>query len=274
VNPCSHDNECAKLVIVPYAVQTEMADQWHYVYYSYEQWGRGYIGRRSSKVHPSIDPYMGSFTDKTFAPTSKIILAEFDSVEEAIQAEINLHVFFAVDSNPHFANRARQTSTGFAWNRGCPTPRTGEQRQAMSNSLQCAWQEPEKRQKWLKGLRRAWNSESRRQAHRRARQSSRYRNEMSLLVKQRWENDDFRREQIQKIQEMSLSESWKKRHLDGCNKNRRYLYILTSPSGETFRVESLRLFCLAHKLNQECMRRVASGERRSHHGWKGERHAL
>jgi len=251
-----------------------MADRWHYVYYSYEQWGRGYIGRRSSKVHPSIDPYMGSFTDKTFAPTSKIILAEFDSVEEAIQAEINLHVFFAVDSNLHFANRARQTSTGFAWNRGCPTPRTGEQRQAMSNSLQCAWQEPEKRQKWLKGLRRAWSSESRRQAHRRARQSSRYRNEMSLLAKQRWENDDFRREQIQKIQEMSLSESWKKRHLDGCNKNRRYLYILTSPSGETFRVESLRLFCLAHKLNQECMRRVASGERKSHHGWKGERHAL
>ena len=251
-----------------------MADQWHYVYYSYEQWGRGYIGRRSSRVHPSIDSYMGSFRDKTFAPTSKIILAEFDSVEEAVQAEISLHAFFAVDSNPHFANQSRQTSTGFAWSKGSPGPRTREQRQTLSNSMQGAWQKPEKRQKWLRGLRGSWDSESRRQAHRRTRQSSQYRNKMSLSVKQRWENDDFRREQIQRIQEMSLSENWKKRHLAGCNKNRKYLYTLISPDGDSFEVESLRLFCLENKLNQECIRQVATGQKKSHRGWKAERRAL
>ena len=251
-----------------------MANQWHYVYYSYEQWGRGYIGRRSSKVHPSVDPYMGSFTDKTFAPTNKIILAEFGSADEAIQAEINLHAFFAVDSNLHFANQSRQTSTGFAWSRGCPTPRNEKQRQTMSNIIQGAWQEPKKRQKWLKGLRRSWNSESRRQAHRRARQSSQYRNKMSLLVSQRWDNNNFRSKQTARIREMSSSENWKKRHLEGCGKNRQYLYILTSPNGETFQVESLRLFCLAHELSQECIRRVASGQRKLHHGWKAERRAL
>lgn len=274
MNPCSHDNECAKLVIVPYAVQTEMAGQWHYVYYSYEQWGRGYIGRRSSKVPPNVDPYMGSFRDKIFAPTEKIVLAEFDSMEEAVQCEISLHTFFAVDSNPHFANQSRQTSTGFSYTGGCSTPRTREQRQAMSDMTRAAWQDPEQRQKMLIALRKRSDSETWRQAHLLARQSPEYRERMSLMARQRWENEDFNGEQIAKIKEMSLSESWKKRHLDGCNKNRRYLYILTSPNGETFQVESLRLFCLAHKLNEECIRRVASGERKSHHGWKAERHAL
>ena len=88
-------------------------DRWHYVYYSYEECGRGYIGKRSSKVPPEDDPYFGSFADKTFQPTRKIVIATFDSSENAIRAEIALHHFFKVDKEPHFANRAIQSSPRF-----------------------------------------------------------------------------------------------------------------------------------------------------------------
>lgn len=89
--------------------------QYHYTYYSYEEWGRGYIGRRSCYSPPGEDTlYFGSFSDKTFRPTEKVILETFDSVIQAIHAEIVLHYFYKVDVNPHFANRAKQTSTGFA----------------------------------------------------------------------------------------------------------------------------------------------------------------
>jgi hypothetical protein len=85
-----------------------------YTYYSYEPWGRGYIGKRECKCLPEEDfRYKGSFKDKTFKPTEKIILEEFGSCEEALDAEIKLHHFFEVDKNPHFANKARQTSTKF-----------------------------------------------------------------------------------------------------------------------------------------------------------------
>jgi len=85
-----------------------------YTYYSYEPWGRGYIGKRECKCLPEEDTkYFGSFKDKTFKPTEKIILGEFASREEAFDAEIKLHSFFEVDRNPHFANRSKQTSTRF-----------------------------------------------------------------------------------------------------------------------------------------------------------------
>jgi|688.fasta_scaffold632425_2 hypothetical protein len=86
----------------------------HYIYYSYEPWGRGYIGSRSCLCLPEEDcNYFGSFYDKTFAPKEKIILQVFETREEALNAEIILHDFYRVDLNPHFANKARQTSTKF-----------------------------------------------------------------------------------------------------------------------------------------------------------------
>ena len=84
-----------------------------YTYYSYEEYGRGYIGARS-KSPIGDDAYMGSFKDKSFNPTQKIILAEFSSMEEAIEVEVALHNYFDVAENPHFANRAKQTSSGFS----------------------------------------------------------------------------------------------------------------------------------------------------------------
>ena len=83
-----------------------------YVYYSYEEYGRGYIGKRECKCLPQEDVnYFGSFKDKTFNPTQKIILETFDSVEKSLEAECVLHNFYEVDKNSHFANRAKQTST-------------------------------------------------------------------------------------------------------------------------------------------------------------------
>ena len=85
----------------------------HYVYYSYEEFGRGYIGCRTSDCLPEDDDYLGSYHDETFSPTNKIVLETFSTREEALQAEIDLHEFYQVDKNPHFANKARQKTTGF-----------------------------------------------------------------------------------------------------------------------------------------------------------------
>jgi hypothetical protein len=83
--------------------------KYFYVYYSYECWGRGYIGKRECWCLPEEDiKYFGSYKDKTFKPTEKIILQTFNSQSEAYNAEIELHEFFQVDINPHFANKAKQ----------------------------------------------------------------------------------------------------------------------------------------------------------------------
>ena len=86
----------------------------HYVYYSYEEWGRGYIGCRSCNCLPEGDTgYFGSFRDKTFFPTEKTILFVCETRQEASEIEIELHDFFDVAVNSQFANRAKAVSTGF-----------------------------------------------------------------------------------------------------------------------------------------------------------------
>ena len=84
----------------------------NYVYYSYEEWGRGYIGVKFNS-DPDIDGYYGTYYDKAFSPTQKILLGCYRTKEEALEAEITLHSFFEVDKNPHFANQSRQASTRF-----------------------------------------------------------------------------------------------------------------------------------------------------------------
>jgi hypothetical protein len=86
----------------------------HYVYYSYEEWGRGYIGSRSCSCLPEEDfEYMGSYSDKTFNPTEKIILYVSPTREESNEVECLLHDLFEVDINPAFSNLSRQRSSGF-----------------------------------------------------------------------------------------------------------------------------------------------------------------
>lgn len=89
----------------------------YYTYYSYEEFGRGYIGYRKCPkgVSPEQDSYLGSFTDKTFKPTSKIILTTHNTKKEAILAEIKIQRLFSVVENLHFANRSYQTSTNFSF---------------------------------------------------------------------------------------------------------------------------------------------------------------
>ena len=93
----------------------ETPREYHYVYYSYEEYGRGYFGSRTCKCLPEDDvKYFGSFSDRTFKPTHKIILKDdYATREEAYTDEIILQRYYKVVENPHFANRAYQTSTKF-----------------------------------------------------------------------------------------------------------------------------------------------------------------
>lgn len=89
--------------------------KYHYTYYSYEEWGMGYFGSRSCNCLPEEDiNYFGSFGDKSFKPTQKIILKDdYPTRKDAIKDEVILHNYYDVAANPHFTNRAKQTSTGF-----------------------------------------------------------------------------------------------------------------------------------------------------------------
>jgi len=118
--------------------------KYHYVYYSYENWGRGYIGSRTSEVAPEKDvDYLGSYYDKSFNPTNKIILEVFEDRRQALEAEIKLHAFYQVDKNQHFANKARQTTTRFI----CCGPRSEEFKQNLSKRIKGRKLSPEHVQK-------------------------------------------------------------------------------------------------------------------------------
>jgi hypothetical protein len=93
----------------------ETPKEYYYTYYSYEKWGRGYFGSRGCYCLPEEDiRYLGSFTDKTFKPTQKIILkSDYATREEAYTDEIILHDFYDVANNPHFANKSKLNSTKF-----------------------------------------------------------------------------------------------------------------------------------------------------------------
>jgi hypothetical protein len=102
----------------------------HVVYLSFEdnKIGRDYIGKHSSE-NP-YDEYFGSFADKTFNPTDKIILEYAKSEEGAIKAEIRWQKAFQVVEDPHFANQSYQTSTGFR-----PRPWDEKTRKKVSEAL-------------------------------------------------------------------------------------------------------------------------------------------
>jgi hypothetical protein len=93
----------------------EIPGKYYYTYYSYEEWGRGYFGSRGCECLPEEDVnYLGSFSDKSFKPKYKIILKDdYATREEAYADEIILQEYYKVVENPHFANRAYQTSTKF-----------------------------------------------------------------------------------------------------------------------------------------------------------------
>jgi hypothetical protein len=107
--------------------------KYHYVYRSFEEGGSDYIGRRTCDCLPEEDiKYFGSFKDKTFKPTGKVILFVCETREEVAEIEIELHNFFEVAVNPQFANKAKATSTGFD---RTGVPNTEEQKKAKSERM-------------------------------------------------------------------------------------------------------------------------------------------
>ena len=104
----------SRKVLTSQTLQKSFMFKHHYVYHSYEEWGRGYIGIRSCDCLPEEDiGYFGSFKDKTFNPTEKTILLVRETRQEVVEIEIMLHDFFDVAVNPQFANRSKQKSTRF-----------------------------------------------------------------------------------------------------------------------------------------------------------------
>ena len=85
----------------------------HTVYNSYESTlnGRDYIGKHSTE--DLNDGYLGSFSDQEFDPDSRIIMAYSKTAEGAVWFEVNFHNVFNVDQDPGYANKVKQTSTGF-----------------------------------------------------------------------------------------------------------------------------------------------------------------
>ena len=126
----------------------EIPKEYHYTYYSYEEWGMGYFGSRTCKCIPEEDVnYFGTYSHKNFNPTQKIILkSDYDTRKEAIRDEISLQQYYKVVENSHFANRAYQTSTGFYCNKG-PSKEANKRRSEMMKTSYNPMSNPEYREK-------------------------------------------------------------------------------------------------------------------------------
>jgi len=57
---------------------------------------------------------MGSHKDPEYSPVEKWVWSEFETREEAANAEASLHEVFDVAASPHFANRCKATPSGFS----------------------------------------------------------------------------------------------------------------------------------------------------------------
>ena len=226
--------------------------KYFYVYYSYEEFGNGYIGKRECKCLPEEDiNYFGSFKDKTFRPTQKIILETFENVEEALEAECALHDFYEVDKNPHFANRAKQTSTKFY---------------CCLNGERNSSKRPEIREKIRQGKLGENNPTKRPEvrekisvAAKNRKASEETRKKMSEMRKGRPSpkgmlGKKLREEQRQKVREKKVARD---------NKT----WIIKDPEGKIHTTNNLKYFCDLNNLTDSAIHHVISGKRNHHKGW-------
>jgi hypothetical protein len=233
--------------------------KYFYVYYSYEEYGRGYIGKRECECLPEKDVnYFGSFKDKTFKPTQKIILETFDSVEKVLGAECALHNFYEVDKNPHFANRAKQTSTGFyyklshqeAKKRGREMKEKGlgvcglSKEQRIKNS-KIAVEKNKKNGGGFYGL-------SDEERTKNGKLGSKKAKEMQVGI---FALTFEQRSEIGKIGGKTTAEKLAKE------------FSLKSPNGEIIYAKNIRKFCRDNNLNAAHIGNVILGKRKSHKGW-------
>lgn len=278
--------------------------KYFYVYYSYEPWGRGYIGKRECSCLPVEDvKYFGSFRDKTFNPTEKLILETFDTLQEVLEAEIVLHDFYEVDKNPHFANRAKATSTGFYYSMsgkdnpfygGTFRPEVIEkiknyQRSLGENHISKTKEFKEK----LAEKCRSENGPSKSPEAKKKMSVSISKALRALGDKHPSKSDKFK-ESIRKHYEINghpwtgrkHSEETKalmSRNRKGRNKGVRhtqerkdkvsnskckYIYTFISPDNEVFEVANAYKFCKENNLSDVCVYKVAAGKKPSHKGWK------
>ena len=85
----------------------------HTVYLSFEDGkvGRDYVGKHSSD--DPYDDYLGSYKDRSFDPSGKIILEYAKTEEGAVEAEVRWQQVFRVAEDPQFANQSYQTNKKF-----------------------------------------------------------------------------------------------------------------------------------------------------------------
>lgn len=211
--------------------------KYFYVYYSYEEYGRGYIGKRECNCLPEKDiKYFGSYKDKTFQPTQKIILETFDSVEDALEAESILHDFYEIDKNSHFANRARQTSKKFYYINPSENM-LGENNPA---------KRPEVRKKISDSAKkRVLSEETRRKI---SLSNMGKKSPKGMLGKKLTE------EQRQKVREKKVARDNK-------------IWIIKDPEGKIHTTNNLKYFCNLNNLTDSAMHHVISGKRNHHKGW-------
>ena len=211
--------------------------KYFYVYYSYEEFGNGYIGKRECKCLPEEDiNYFGSFRDKTFKPTQKIILETFDSVEDALEAECVLHDFYKIDKNLHFANKAKQTSKKFYYINPSENM-IGENNPA---------KRPEVRKKISDA---AKNRKASEETKRKMSKSHMGRiSPKGMLGKKHTE------QQKQKMRENKVLKN---------NKT----WIIKDPEGKIHTMNNLKYFCEQNNLSDSAMHHVISGKRNHHKGW-------
>jgi hypothetical protein len=89
--------------------------KYHILYLSFEETpeGRSYVGAHSTDC--ISDKYLGSFIDKTFNPTAKIIIGYFKTRESLLEAESSLQTSLNVVRDPHYANQSIQHGSGFTY---------------------------------------------------------------------------------------------------------------------------------------------------------------
>jgi len=281
--------------------------KYFYVYYSYEPWGRGYIGKRECECLPEEDvKYFGSYRDKTFKPTEKIILETFDTLEKVLQAEILLHDFYQVDKNPHFANRAKATSTGFYFSaNGKDNPFYGGKfendviEKIRNYQLSLGENHISKSEEFKKRRAERCRSENgpSKSDEAKAKMGVNISKALLTLGDQHPSKSEQFKESIRKHYKINghpwtgrkhTEEAKEKMSKSGKGKNKgmkhteerknklknskcKYVYTFISPQGEIFEVINANDFCKQHKMTDIGIYRVVNGKQDNYKGWKATR---
>lgn len=261
--------------------------KYHYTYYSYEEWGMGYFGSRSCDCLPEEDVnYFGSFRDKNFNPTYKIILkSDYQTRDEAIIDEIILHDFYEVDKNSHFANRAKQTSKKFTTvymigekNHFYGKTHSEETKKKLSlihkgktinqktklavserhKGVPLSEEHKEKIKKSLTGKKRTEEQRKRISDAKKGKPNTeKQKREHSIRMTGKGNPNYGIKTSPEKAEKIRKS-------------NSKYTYKCISPSGEEYTTYSMKQFCKEHSISKPMMLKVAHNKKEHFMGWKVE----